>query len=343
MINQRNFLLGLVLGLVFGVGLGAGWMLRSSNRVNLTETDPTTPETFDNYVSIFDGSQFQPPKGAVKGPGEWGPWNKRLMLARSDDGLTFTRTNTIVTDQGDVPDLVVDSDGRIYLYYTGWTVGDEQNKTVVAISEDNGESWRFNKVELIGFSGKVQPVDPDIQILPDGTFRLYLTSDLSDGIGPRTFFADGADGISFTFQGAAFAVPGQLVLDPSSLKIGDTWHLFNGGAAPGVNWHATSPDGKNFTLIEKFEQTIDGRKQIMANGLAESTGYRFYTFDQVSSGQSSNISSLWTIDGKNWLVEPGFRLSAQNNHLEKNGVSDPAVVRLADGTYLMVYVTGIPD
>lgn len=28
--------------------------------------------------------------------------------------------------------------------------------------------------------------------------------------------------------------------------------------------------------------------------------------------------------------------------LEKNGVKDPAVVRLADGTYLIVYVTEIP-
>src|SRR5436190_17901804 len=51
-----------------------------------------------------------------------GPCGRRLMSARSDDGLTFKRTNHIVTDQGDVPDLVIDSNGWIYLYYVGATV-----------------------------------------------------------------------------------------------------------------------------------------------------------------------------------------------------------------------------
>ena len=54
-------------------------------------------------------SDFLPPQGSVEGPGKFGPWTNRLMIAVSDDGLNFTRTNRVITDQGDVPDLVQDS------------------------------------------------------------------------------------------------------------------------------------------------------------------------------------------------------------------------------------------
>ncbi|MFN4133147.1 MAG: hypothetical protein ACK4GQ_02120 [Candidatus Hadarchaeales archaeon] len=90
-------------------------------------------------------SDFTPPKGAAAGPGEHGPWSMRPMSATSTDGLTFTRTNQVITDQGDVPDLVQDNKGWIYLYYVGWTGGTEQSKTVVAISQDGGSSWCTKK------------------------------------------------------------------------------------------------------------------------------------------------------------------------------------------------------
>lgn len=288
-------------------------------------------------------SDFTPPKGKAPGPGPLGPWNDRLMSATSTDGLTFTRTNQVITDQGSVPDLVQDSRGCVYLYYVGWTVGTEQNKTVVAISADGGRSWVYKKVHLMGFEGMASPVDPDVQLLPDGTFRLYVTSDPHDGQGPRTYYAEGKDGINFVKKGIAFAQPGKAVLDPSTLLIGSTWHLFAGGntATPGANWHGTSSDGRLFRFSGETRLVKDGNSQAMSNGIAvPAGGYRFYTF---SHGPNPVINSFFTTDGVNWIADPGTRLSLDTSSgLESRGVKDAAVVRLTNGVYLMIYVTRIP-
>jgi len=288
-------------------------------------------------------SDFTPPTGKTTGPEARGPWNMRLMSATSTDGLTFTRTNKVITDQGDVPDLIQDNRGWIYLYYVGWTVGAEQNKTVVAISTDGGSTWVYKRVNLSGFGAEMAPaVDPDVQILPDGTFRLYLTSDPHDGQGARTYYAEGTDGINFTNKGVAFSRPGKPALDPSTLIIGATWHYFAGGATttPFANWYATSSDGRIFTFVEEKTFTRDGVKQAMANGIAVLDGYRFYTF---SHADNPVINSFFTTDGVTWTPDSGTRLTVDTNTGKESwGVKDPAILKFPDGTYLMVYVTAIP-
>src|SRR5207247_500733 len=66
-------------------------------------------------------SDFTPPVGR-EGDALGGPGVMRLMTATSRDGLSFVRTGQVVTDHGDVPDLLVDSRGTVYLYYVGWKV-----------------------------------------------------------------------------------------------------------------------------------------------------------------------------------------------------------------------------
>lgn len=284
-------------------------------------------------------NDFTPPTGKASGPGRHGPWNNRLMIARSRDGLSFTRTNRIVTDQGDVPDLVRDSQGWLYLYYTGWTVGPYLNRTAVAISTDEGASWVFKYVNISGLETPMaSAVDPDVQILGDGTFRLYVTSDPHDGGGPRTYCAEGSDGINFTLGGVAFQRPGRVVLDPSTLHIGNVWHFFAGGAGPEGNWYATSADGRTFTYqsLRRFVGE-DGFSYVVANALAVDGGYRFYAFGR------GGIVSFFTRDGIDWKPESGYRLEPNTSTgLEGREAKDPAVVRLPDGSYLMVYVTAIP-
>src|SRR3989338_1194243 len=283
---------------------------------------------------------FTPPTGKTTGPGQNGPWVMRLMSAKSTDGLNFTRTNQVITDQGDVPDLAVDKNGKIYLYYVGWTVAGEQNKTVVAISEDNGKTWIYKKLGLIGFEGGMAAaVDPDIQILDDGTFRLYVTSDPEDGQGPRTYYAEGKDGINFTKMGVAFSGSGRFVLDPSTLRTPSGWHFFAGVGGGGIEkgWHATSEDGKTFTQQEYKEFVKDGKGYIFTNAIAIPGGYRAYAFD------NRTIVSFFSTDGENWTAEDGVRLTLDpSSQLETGVLKDPAVARLSDGSYLMVYVTKIP-
>jgi hypothetical protein len=287
-------------------------------------------------------SDFAPPTGAANGPAQQGPWNNRLLTARSSDGLVFERTGVVVTDQGDVPDLVVEASGRIHLYYVGWTVGDEVNVTVVAISDDGGTTWAYKKLELAGFENMSPPVDPDVSLMTDGTFRLYLTADPHDGAGPRTYWADSTDGIHFNYGGTAMAVAGKDVLDPSALLAGDTWHLFAGGmtSGQGACWHGTSSDGRTFADVGESTFEKDGGFYACANFIEAADGYRMYGFRH---GEDPSIASFFSPDGVSWSADAGDRLRGdESNGLEKRGVKDPAVAELADGTFLMVYVSQIP-
>lgn len=304
-----------------------------------TTAAPTSTESTQQATpSASLTSDFTPPTGKTSGPGETGPWNMRLMIATSSDGLTFTRTNKIVTDQGDVPDIIQDSKGWIYLYYTGWTVGNDHDETVVAISTDKGDSWVYKKLVFSGFEGMSEPVDPDIVILPDGTFRLYVTSDSHDGNGPRTYYAEGTDGINFSNKGVAFSQPGKnTIMDPTVLQIGNTWYYFAGTDSPDTMWYAKSTDGKTFSLVSKEPRlTINGEKQMMVNGIAVPGGYRFYA-------SAKEINSFFTTDGKTWTPDAGSRLTSDTSSgLETAFIKEPAVVKLSDGNYLMVYAAEIP-
>jgi len=284
-------------------------------------------------------SDFVPPAGRGCPPEvRGGPCGKRLLLARSADGLTFVRTYQILTDQADVPDMVVDSRGWVYVYYVGTNVGGENNKLAVAISADQGEHWVFKRVRVDGFEGLSDPVDPDIVILPDGTFRLYVTAS-QPGVRPRTWVAEGTDGVHFERRGLAFEPPGEA-LDPSVFWAGETWQIFAGGASTlGRNWHGTSRDGLSFQYAGEVLLEIEGVSQAISNVVAVPGGWRMFTF---SHRAPPVIHSFFSADGWHWTAEPGARLGLEENPLESQGVKDAAVARLKDGSWLMVYVTEIP-
>lgn len=307
---------------------GAGCALPSEQANTSVTEDP---------VSVLADltSDFTPYAGATDGPGEFGPWNNRLMSAISEDGINWAKTNEIVSDRADVPDLTI-VDGVIYLYYTGWTVGHYDNHTVVALSDDKGESWTYKFVNVDGAEGLSALVDPDIQYI-DEVFRLYLTADPLDGDGPRTYLTESEDGINFTIVGEAFARPGERVLDPNTILIGDTWHYFAGGG-PGGNWHATSSDGITFEYNGSEDFMEDGMTYMMANGIQMGETYRYWAF----SNHHSDTVSFVTTDGYNWEFE-GVALSLdQDSPLESTHVKDATVIQLDDGSYYMVYVTHIP-
>jgi len=347
---KLNVLVGVVIAIVVATGVG-GVLLLKLGAGPTTSPNNQQPPSGDNHLGGGQGenqenqlheeqltSDFTPPQGKATHAGE-GPWSYRLLSATSD-GLTFTRTDNIITDQGDVPDLVQDNNGWIYLYYVGWTVGDENNKTVVAISQDGGSTWVYKKLHLTGFDGMTEPCDPDVQILPNGTFRLYLTSAQSSGSKTSIYYAEGTDGINFTKMGVAFSRPGKSLIDPTTILIGSTWHIFTRGDVdtPNANAHGTSSDGTNFTFDEEKVFPIDGVERTMGNGIAVPGGYRFY-----AHGGSPAITSFFTTDGVTWTADPGARLTLDNTTgKEANIIKEPAVVRLSNGSYFMVYAVGIP-
>ncbi len=130
------------------------------------------------------------------------------------------------------------------------------------------------------------------------------------------------------------------VLDPNVLRIGEQWAYFAGGAGPDANHFALSADGLEFQSQGPFS----AQGIIMANGVATDDGYSYYGFDQMGGpGTPRHIRSLHSADGVKWTAESGNRLDPNpESGLETNEVKDPTVVRPSDGTYLMIYVTGIP-
>jgi hypothetical protein len=291
-------------------------------------------------VVILLENDFAPPSGKVSGPGEYGPWNTRLMIATSNDGLTWTRTNRILSDQADVPDAISDARGWIFVYYVTWAEA-VRNRIVVAVSPDNGVSWSYKRVNIANVpEGWAPQVDPDVMLLDNGNFRLYFTSD-PDGAGPtkpRTYSAISSDGLNFTLEGGVrFAVEEQEVLDPTLLKVDEVWHYFAGGVGEGVNYHATSVDGLNFTRTSDVQ--ID--RLMFANGIAVPGGYRFYCFD-VESPPTHSIWSIFSTDGETWEVERKILDVNVATGFESVFVRDPAVLRILDGTYMMFYTTRIP-
>ncbi|MEO0125911.1 MAG: T9SS type A sorting domain-containing protein [candidate division WOR-3 bacterium] len=259
------------------------------------------------------------------------------MIAISSDGLHWQRLNLIMSDSADVPDALVGPDRNVYVYFQGlWT--HTRDGIMVGISANGIDNWRFYQVVIPGTqTWPGHPCDPDI-IFRNDTFRLYFTGDPIGDRNPETYSAISLDGLNFTLEeGVRFQIPGSLVLDPSLLWTGDTLQYFAGGAPPGENWHAHSSDGLLFFPRPNF--SIESL--MMANGISlPQGGYRFYGFN--NNPNSSGIRSIFSLDGENWVLEPGYRLQIDStNGLESRYVKDPAVI-LKDSIFIMYYVTRKP-
>ncbi len=280
-------------------------------------------------VTPKHGRATNAPPGAVSGP-----WYERLVLATSPAGLNWTHTFNIISDQAAVPDMIVDPQGRTRIYYVDWGNG---NILVCAINTHDS-TWIYRRVKIAGLpASKPDPVDPDVVLLPDGRYRLYFTRSES-GQSHATYSAISSDGINFTFEpGVRFAVSGKNVLDPSTIRVGDSTHYFAGGLFG--NYHAVSADG--LTFIRRPDVIVAGRDIKFSNGIFVPGGYRFYGFD---NRPPKNILSMFSTDGYQWALEPGIRLSVDpTSGIESEYAIDAAVAQLPDSSYLMVFVTLIPE
>jgi hypothetical protein len=263
------------------------------------------------------------------------PLNSTLAIARSTDSLIFDTTNDWISDQAHLPDAVVDSQGRIFLYYTGWIVGDKLNRSAVAISNDQGESWTYKYLTLTGSENYSSPLNPDIVLLEDGTFRLYYTAhaiDYKEGI----HYAESVDGLNFEYKGQIFNPAGLQATNSTTFKIHDTWHLFAETAdGPQSLWHLTSTDGVIFEVYALTSFPMGDTFVLPNNGIW--IGEKFHLFVSTPEGE---IKSWSTKNGYDWYPDDGIRLSAENGH---KLAKDATIVELKNGSQLMIYTTDIID
>lgn len=266
---------------------------------------------------------------------EGGAYERQLKTAISYDGLTFIQTDQIIGGQMNVPDII-EKDGTLYLYFTGQTLGERANETAVAISQDQGETWAYKYLEFETHKEVLlKVVDPDVVLLEDGTIRMYFTGTHTE-TEPGIHFADSTDGIHFTYQAPIFQPVGATILDSTTFKIEDTWHMFAMKDSDlQQQFHLESTDGINFDMTAITSFVYEGTPHMPANGYWLDDKYHMFMFNPADGA----IRSMWTKDAISWYPNPNIALEADAQEAEEY-VADPAVIQI-DDTYLMFYVTNL--
>lgn len=269
-----------------------------------------------------------------------GPWNNNLMMRTSTDGNSFGAETKFIDSSG-VPSLLKDAGGRIiaaFQWFPAPRNSQYWDKVAVRISTDNGRTWgQAQPIVVNGLpSGFQRPFDPTLTLTTDGRIRLFFSSGRSMSMmldsNIATYSAISTDGVNYTFEpNARFSVSGKAVIDPAVLRIGSKWYYTAPKGAPQEGaYHATSDDGLNFTRRADIpSSTIH---QWTGNLVEYGAGMRFYG--------SGNMGAWWSysVDGTSWsspvnITTPGTTMP----QMIRGG--DPAVLKIADNNYLIIYVS----
>ncbi len=254
--------------------------------------------------------------------GEDGPWNHRLLLAASTDGVHWNKTYQILADQASVPDVIVDHEGNLRVYYVDYLNGG----ITVAVSADGGKTWTYGRVKGL----TPEWVDPDVVLLPDGRYRLYASYMPLEGPQDKIVSAISEDGINFTpEEGCRYHEPGSLVTDPDVFQFKGRWYMIVGPELTLLE----SEDGLTFKKLRKLP--FGGG---VSCTIPYGEGLRVYF--HLDEAGPLKIYLSYTGDLENWS-EPEVVLFGEEGSLDQYGVGDPAVAKLPGGGYIMVYKTWI--
>jgi hypothetical protein len=310
-------------------------------------------------VAFSANSQISPDfEPCIGSGGESGLNNLRLLVAKSNDGMNWTRTNLVLADRSSVADGLVLTSGRLLVYYVAGCIevsGSEQpaNHIKIAVSDDLGKSWTYKDVQFNNLpSGGTLPVDPNVVLLGTGNINMLCTID-PDQTGsqkPCTYSALSTDG-GFTFtlsNTSVYSVSGTDVLDPENFRFGSgNWKLWAGGI-PGKNMLGLSTnEATSFTDQGQFCSATNVDNSLECYVTADviqydASTYKMYAFGTSPSGQL--IRSLSSTDGDTWTLDPTVNLSVQSSGgVEDLDVWAPSVLKLNDTSFIMVYETRIPS
>ncbi len=264
-----------------------------------------------------------PGEGPGPGPEPWGPWNHRLLIAISEDGLNWRKLYRIISDQASVPDVIVDREGYVRVYYV-----DVFNKGITLAMSRDLVNWTYIKVEGIETSWQ----DPSIVILPDGRYRMYAS--LSEaGVERKIVSAISEDGIHFRFEGVVFESD-VTVVDPDVIYADGVWVMYlNVRREKDLKiGMLMSEDGLNFKMVREYD--FHGAVPCL---IRYGDGYRLY----LHKGDHTAIVSFYSRDLETWDEGVEVLRRGGEGDLDAYGVEAPAVARLENGTYVMIYVTMI--
>jgi len=271
-----------------------------------------------------------------------------IRVARSRDGLTFADTGEVLLLHAGAPDLEVLPNGDLLALFDFAGGDDSQRQTVMAASRsrDDGRSW--SRAEAIrmhvgGARGRaLHGQHGDIIRDRGGRFRLFFFTDTDLRNGHSRGRANGAGlvGSAVTLNGLDYYVdrrtlirlPARSEVHPVVARLGTRIHVLaaeRGAALADTETetaraeHYVSRDGRRFVRLRPMRTP---EVEFLGSIVPVRDSLRAY----VSS--EAGVRSLVSRDGRDWASEPGLRLA--------NGW-DPAVARLKDGSYLMLYCAAL--
>ncbi len=247
-----------------------------------------------------------------------GPWNHRVLLAVSDDGLSWVVRPQILAERASVPELFLDPDGRPTMLFVD---AGGAREGIGAMQQDPGGSWRRVPTNLPG-------VDPNVVRLADGTYRAYVKSGRDGAVAAYA----SSDGLSWRPLGEVFRdARYRNATDPDVFETPEEWVMLV-SLGPKL-LRCTSKDGLSFTT--------DGTVLELGGSVSDTVkvpgGWRtfFHVNADPRTGARMRIRSAFTADGRTWRPEDGDRVAAPPTGPASLGVADPAPVQLPDGTWLM--------
>lgn len=262
------------------------------------------------------------------------PWQNPLKITFSNDGTIFS-TPTIFQDSAGVPSVAMLDNGTLisaFQWFPAPMFGPGWDSVAVKFSYDMGQTWAYPvKVNFLNMpSNFKRPFDPTVVNAGNGQIRMYFScgpTGHSLGNSIDTYSAISSDGINFTYEpNPRFGNDSLAVIDPAAIFYNGVWHLTAPRGAPQAGaFHATSNDGLNFT--QQANIPSDNFHQWTGNLMNDGTSMRFY-------GTSTGPTPIWWASSTD-----GFSWGSFNNTNIQGG--DPAVIKLPNGQYMMIFV-GLP-
>lgn len=259
------------------------------------------------------------------GPPAGGPYTHRVMSATSGNGLDWTYDDRTLIEHASVPSAIVTPAGNLRVYYVD--AGQVPETTNCAESTDGGKTFRVLGLSIENRPGE-KALDPSIVLLPDGRYRLYyfgVTGSPSQAGEHSIYSAISDDGVRFVQEREAFKYPG--LVDPDVFWTGSDWMMYVFSLDAGGTITARSADGRSFEYAGPL--SLKGWGTVAPVALGDGR-FRLYAFDQPAG---TTVASFLSSDCVTWTREEGTRLSAP----EGFQITDPFVVRLADGSWKMIF------